>query len=63
MKMIFSLLLLCSTSLHAEDTDGPEKNTEPNIWNEVRDVRDMIVEQKVIINMLMEENSGNDACS
>lgn len=63
MKVIFALLLLHTTSLHAGHTDAPdlqgaEKNIQPNIWSEVRDVRDMMVELRVKMDMLMKENAS-----
>ncbi|XP_050976366.1 cerebellin 17 [Labeo rohita] len=53
MKVSVALLLLCYLSI----TYGQENN-QPNIWTEVRDVRDMVVELKVKLDMVMKENAN-----
>ncbi|XP_073685545.1 cerebellin 17 [Garra rufa] len=58
MKVSVALLLLCCLSI----TDGQDfadgKNNQPNIWTEVRDVRDMVVELKVKLDMVIKENAN-----
>ncbi|XDV54089.1 hypothetical protein PO909_022462, partial [Leuciscus waleckii] len=57
MKVSIALLMLCCLSLTDGQTDVEEENNQPNIWTEVRDVRDMMVELRVKLDMAMNDNS------
>ncbi|NP_001313454.1 cerebellin 17 precursor [Danio rerio] len=62
MKVSVSLLLFCYLSLSDGDKElevlvASERNDQPNIWTEVRDVRDMLVELRVKLDMTMKENA------
>lgn len=52
MRVFLFLLLLRCAPFHAE------KDSQPNIWTEMRDMRDMMVELKVKMDMLIKENAG-----
>lgn len=56
--MSIALLMLCYLSLTDGQTEVQEENNQPNIWNEVRDVRDMMVELRVKLDMVMNDNSS-----
>ncbi|XP_051973745.1 cerebellin 17 [Xyrauchen texanus] len=62
MKVVFTLLLLHSVLLHYGQTEIPdfmayENGNQPNIWTEVRNIRDMMVELRVKLDMMMKENA------
>ncbi|ROL54456.1 Complement C1q-like protein 4 [Anabarilius grahami] len=62
MKVSVALLLLCSLSLSDGQTEvkglvANGENNQHNIWTEVRDLRDMLVEQRVKLDMAMKENA------
>ncbi|XP_056322390.1 cerebellin 17 [Danio aesculapii] len=62
MKVSVSLLLFCYLSLSDGEKElevlvASEKNNQPNIWTEVREVRDMMVELRVKLDMTMKENA------
>ncbi|XP_051540827.1 complement C1q-like protein 3 isoform X1 [Myxocyprinus asiaticus] len=62
MKVVFTLLLLHSVLLHYGQTEEPdlmakENSNQPNIWTEVRNIRDMMVELRVKLDIMMKENA------
>ncbi|KAK9968207.1 hypothetical protein ABG768_002542 [Culter alburnus] len=62
MKVSVTLLLLCCLSLsdgqtQVKDLVANGENNQPNIWTEVRDLRDMMVELRVKLDMAMKENA------
>ncbi|XP_043106785.1 cerebellin 17 [Puntigrus tetrazona] len=63
MKVSAALLqLLCCLLLTEGQTEVPDfesngKSIQPNIWTEVRDIRDMVIELKVKLDMAMKENA------
>ncbi|KAK7120421.1 hypothetical protein R3I94_020424 [Phoxinus phoxinus] len=57
MKVSIALLMLCCLSLTDGQPDVREENNLPNIWTEVRYVRDTMVELKVKLDMVMNDNS------
>jgi len=58
MKVSIALLMLCCLSLTDGQTNVQEENNLPNIWEEVRDIRDMMVELRVKLEMVMNDNSS-----
>lgn len=50
-------LLLTDGQTEVQDFVANGKNNQPNIWTEVRDIRDMVVELKVKLDMVMKENA------
>lgn len=63
MKVSVTLLLLCCLSLsdgqtQVKDLVANGENNQPNIWTEVRDLRDMMVELRVKLDMAMKENAS-----
>ncbi|KAG1971159.1 complement C1q-like protein 4 [Pimephales promelas] len=57
MKVSIALLMLCCLSLTDGQTNVQEENNLPNIWEEVRDIRDMMVELRVKLKMAMNDKS------
>ncbi len=49
-------LLLTDGQNEVQDFVSNGKNNQPNIWTEVRDIKDMVVELKVKLDMVMKEN-------
>ena len=43
-----------------ESTQQSTKQTDPDVWTELRALRDMVVEQQVHMELLQRENSGTD---
>uniref|UniRef100_A0A8C1QZK2 Cerebellin 17 n=1 Tax=Cyprinus carpio TaxID=7962 RepID=A0A8C1QZK2_CYPCA len=61
-RMKVSVALLCCFLLTDGQTEVQDfvangKNNQPNIWTEVRDIRDMVVELKVKLDMAMKDNA------
>ncbi|XP_026129274.1 C1q-related factor-like [Carassius auratus] len=54
---LLSCLLLTDGQTEMQDFVSNGKNNQPNIWTEVRDIRDMVVELKVKFDMTMKENA------
>ncbi|XP_042587933.1 complement C1q-like protein 4 [Cyprinus carpio] len=60
MKVSVALLccfLLTDGQTEVQDFVANGKNNQPNIWTEVRDIRDMVVELKVKLDMAMKDNA------
>lgn len=62
-RMKVSVALLCCFLLTDGQTEVQDfvangKNNQPNIWTEVRDIRDMVVELKVKLDMAMKDNAS-----